>query len=95
MRRVTFDDAQRIKRLYRAIRLRTGVTDPRAWLAYKVGTSGAYVSRMLNGEQRTGRKWAELIMVLTPDERELVDPVAYRGTPRRLGALLNEEENCA
>ncbi len=90
MRRVTYDDGQRIKALYRSLRARLGggdndVLTPREWLAYQVGTNPAYISRMLNGEQRTGRRWQKLQSLLSDEELELIDGVAYRGVASRFG----------
>ena len=48
-------------------------------LAAKLGTSRAYVSRMLSGEQRAGDRWKELCALLEPREIALLEQVTFTG----------------
>ncbi|GHC01969.1 hypothetical protein [Cerasicoccus arenae] len=61
---------------YRMLHAR-GVTS--STLAAQLGTSRAYVSRMLAGEQRRGGRWVELRRLLTARELELLDKVRFTG----------------
>lgn len=60
-------------------------------LAKAIGTSRAYVSRMLIGEQRGGKRWDQLQAVLLPHERELLAQVKYSGRRWSYGKFISNE----
>lgn len=66
----------RLREAYRRLHARGETTTT---LAEKLGTSRAYVSRMLAGEQRAGKRWEDLRAVLEPRELELLEAVVWEG----------------
>jgi hypothetical protein len=69
-----------LARAYRLMHAR-GVTT--TTLAEAIGTSRAYVSRVLTGHERYGRTWERVRALLTPDEVALLDSMALPPKPER------------